>query len=549
MKLLSFLYRQSPKSFLFAILVGILSGFAGAGLAGVIGNSISHEATPALAYRFFGLCFLYLLSKSISENALLRLSQDVVLKMRVSLSKKLLATPYASLQSKGNARLLVILTKDIEAFSQAAQLVPVAFGNSIVILACLAYIASLSRQVFAFTIATLLIGTIGFHFAERRPLINLKKIRAQHDLLYEHFRNLIEGIKELQLNSVRSAVFMDKVLGPAFTDFKRLFVGSMSAYTWVLNIGSLLFYFVIGMLLFFFPVLSPQKTGILPNIALVLLYLIRPVTELMSTLPPIRQATISLHRIRQLDAELPDSAIDMSGANPFEGVTATGANITVTNLCHQYFSASDDRHFTLGPLNLAIGAGELLFIVGGNGSGKTTLAMLLLGLYAPEQGTIELNGVRVDEHNRAHYRQNFSAVLSDFHLFEHLLNSDGKHGGERALHYIRALAMQHKVRVVDGKFSTINLSTGQRKRLALIQAYLDDRPIFLFDEWAADQDPAFKRIFYTELLPELKARGKTVIAITHDDTYFELADRVIRLEDGKIHDASDFTRVRDVGYS
>jgi len=185
-------------------------------------------------------------------------------------------------------------------------------------------------------------------------------------------------------------------------------------------------------------------------------------------------------------------------------------------------------------LNLTIHQGEIVFIVGGNGSGKTTLAMLLLGLYEPEMGSIVLNGTSVNEANLDKYRQYFSAVFSDFHLFEQLLGTDRHDLSVQATRYVEILNMAHKVKVVDGKFSTINLSTGQRKRLALVSSYLEDRPIYLFDEWAADQDPVFKRIFYTELLPDLKVRGKTILVITHDDAYFSCADRIIKLEDGHL---------------
>jgi putative ATP-binding cassette transporter len=208
--------------------------------------------------------------------------------------------------------------------------------------------------------------------------------------------------------------------------------------------------------------------------------------------------------------------------------------LELRGIVHHYPGSTDDSRFTLGPVDLTVRQGEILFIVGGNGSGKTTLGLVMLGLYEPESGTIALNGVAVDEANRIQYRQYFSAVLSDFHVFEQLLGDDRQALSERATYYIDVLAMSHKVKIIDGKFSTIDLSSGQRKRLALVWSYLEDRPIYLFDEWAADQDPAFKRVFYTELLPELKARGKTVLIITHDDAYFSFADRIVRLEDGRL---------------
>jgi putative ATP-binding cassette transporter len=257
----------------------------------------------------------------------------------------------------------------------------------------------------------------------------------------------------------------------------------------------------------------------------------QPISTIMGALPSLRQSMIALKRIEQLDDTLlaeraPCGETNFTGNAPL--------TLELRGVCHQYPGATEDRAFVLGPIDFTIHAGELLFIVGGNGSGKTTLAMLLLGLYPPESGAIYLNGHKVTEANVADYRQHFSAVFADFHLFEQLLEMESDALMEKTNHYLASLEMANKVQVVDGKFSTLNLSTGQRKRLALISSYLEDRPIYLFDEWAADQDPAFKRVFYTELLPELKARGKTVIVITHDDAYFSCADRVIKLQDGAL---------------
>jgi putative ATP-binding cassette transporter len=196
--------------------------------------------------------------------------------------------------------------------------------------------------------------------------------------------------------------------------------------------------------------------------------------------------------------------------------------------------------FRVGPVNLTFRPGELVFIVGGNGSGKTTLAKVLTGLYEPEGGTIELDGKPIGFAERAAYRQRFTAVFNDFHLFDALLGIVDPNAASRSQADARAnalvakLALDHKVQVVNGAFSTRELSTGQRKRLALVIAYLEDRPFYLFDEWAADQDPQFKAVFYEQLLPELRSRGKTVLVISHDDRYFHLADRVLKLDNGSI---------------
>jgi putative ATP-binding cassette transporter len=201
---------------------------------------------------------------------------------------------------------------------------------------------------------------------------------------------------------------------------------------------------------------------------------------------------------------------------------------------HVYHRERENSIFTLGPINLTFRPGELVFLIGGNGSGKTTFAKLLTGLYLPERGHLRLNNEPITQRNREQYRQLFSVVFSDFFLFETMLGLGDVDVDKQARHYIELLQLQHKVEIKDGKLSTLDLSQGQRKRLALLAAYLEDRPFYVFDEWAADQDPLFKEIFYLQLLPELKARGKTVLAISHDDRYYHLGDRVIRLEDGQL---------------
>ena len=199
---------------------------------------------------------------------------------------------------------------------------------------------------------------------------------------------------------------------------------------------------------------------------------------------------------------------------------------------HSYRGEKEDRGFILGKINLSFTAGELVFIVGGNGSGKSTLAKLITGLYIPESGKIILDRQPINDENRDRYRDYFTAVFSDFYLFDRLLGLNEI--DERAKEYLEKLQLDRKVKIVDGVLSTTDLSQGQRKRLALLTAYLEDRSIYLFDEWASDQDPIFKKTFYKELLPELKSKGKTVFVISHDDRYFEVADRIIKLDYGQV---------------
>jgi putative ATP-binding cassette transporter len=209
------------------------------------------------------------------------------------------------------------------------------------------------------------------------------------------------------------------------------------------------------------------------------------------------------------------------------------SRIDLREITHTY-TQNEDHGFTLGPLSLLLTPGEIVFIVGGNGSGKSTLIKLLTGLYQPETGQIYLDGELIDASNRDRYRQLFSAIFADFYLFERLYGLPHSDLDRQAQTYLSELELDKKVTVANGTLSTTQLSQGQRKRLALLTAYLENRPIYVFDEWAADQDPVFKQVFYQQLLPNLKRRGKTVLVIGHDDRYFEVGDRLIQLDYGQI---------------
>lgn len=534
MNLLAYLYRQSRPLLLLATAAGAIAGLSGAALVAVINKGINApDRLWQIGLVFFGLCLLMLVSKLAAEISLLQLTQGAIYRLRIDLSTKLLATSVRRQQTLGKHRLLVILTDDINTLTNAFEFIPVLFINAIVVAGGLAYMAWLSTPMLLMLAVFLSVGLFGFHLAERRPLAHLSRVREQKDVLYQHFRSLIEGARELQLNSERGRDFVAGVLAPGADEFRQRFIRGMRGYAVVANIGTMLFYLNIGVMLFVIPHWLTMPAETLSGFTITLLFLIRPIIDLMTSLPTLRQAGFSLARIGQLNHELDPTGADADRANAF----GSGQPLTIElkGVCHRYPGESGDGSFMLGPMDLRIEQGEMLFIVGGNGSGKTTLAMLLLGLYAPEAGAMALNGTEVSDTNRQAYRQHFSAVFADFHLFEQLPGAAGMARQQQAQRYVKALGLEHKVNIEDGRFSTTNLSTGQRKRLALVVAYLEDRPVYLFDEWAADQDPVFKRVFYMELLPELKARGKTIIVISHDDAYFACADRVIKLEDGHLH--------------
>jgi putative ATP-binding cassette transporter len=300
--------------------------------------------------------------------------------------------------------------------------------------------------------------------------------------------------------------------------------------------SQLVFYVPVGLLLFALPFVHTLSLQILTGYVLTTLYMIGPLSAIMNAFPFFGRAVVALQKVETLGLSLTTCCSTEEQVVAHPAPVRSWECLELQDVVYAYPQELGDGHFTLGPILWAFHPGELVFLRGGNGSGKSTLVKVLTGLYPPHAGEIRLDGRPITTQNREWYRQLFSVVFSDFYLFEHLLGLTTAGLDARAQHCLAQLQLDHKVQSTDGVLSTTALSQGERKRLALLIAYLEDRHIYIFDEWAADQDPQFKDIFYTQLLPALKAKGKTVLVISHDEGYFFLADRVLKLDDGKLID-------------
>jgi putative pyoverdin transport system ATP-binding/permease protein len=300
------------------------------------------------------------------------------------------------------------------------------------------------------------------------------------------------------------------------------------------NWNQLLFLALIGLILFLLPRMASISQQSMTGYIITTVFLMGPLAGLLGSLSVFSRANVSLRKVEQLGLALSAHPSDHGNVAraPFE--SEPFESLELVQVMHHYHREREDDNFMLGPIDLKLRPGELVFLVGGNGSGKSTLAKVITGLYPPAGGEVRLNGRVVDDENRDDYRQCFSAVFSDYFLFERTVGMGGAEADRRARDYLERLHLDHKVSIKDGVFSTTQLSQGQRKRLALLCAYIEDRPFYLFDEWASDQDPVFKDVFYTRLLPDLRSLNKAVLVITHDDRYFDCADRLIRLDYGKI---------------
>ena len=536
MKLLWQLAKESWKLLVAAGVLGALSGITNVALLAIIHRTLQRPgaSTAQLLTPFFACCLVVLLTRISSQVFLVRLSQNSISRVRLGLCQRILESPLRHLEEIGSHRMLSSLTGDVQMLAYALNSVP-SVCVSVVILFCGAiYLGTLSGTVLAGALLFTFLGIASYWYTSRWAKPYIEAGREFQDVLLGHIRSLIHGVKEMKLHHQRRRDFVERMLQPAEAEVREnQFIGyclQNAAAIW----GRLLFMIAIGLLLFAWPRIQQIDAGTLSGYTLAIFFLMSPLEQIVGWMPLMVRAAISADKIQRLGLMLGEEPAEATAVTPI----ASWERIELSGVTHGYYREGHERGFLLGPIDLTLRPGEIVFIVGGNGSGKTTLAKLLTGLYVPEEGEIRLDGEPIGAENRESYRQLFTAVFDDAVVFEGLLGLEAPDRDGQAARYLRELRLDHLVRVADGVFSTTELSRGQRKRLALLTAYLENRSLYLFDEWAADQDPAFKRTFYQHILPELKSRGKTVIAITHDDRYFTSADRVIKLEEGRVLEAA-----------
>ncbi|WP_394844479.1 cyclic peptide export ABC transporter [Pendulispora brunnea] len=516
----------------FSSITGVLSGLGMAWLIATLNASLHPEKGKlgSILLAFAALCILVLAGETIAAVGNSFVGQRVIANLRKEVVARIVCAPIAAIQQYRAPRLLSTLGHDVDtisafSFNASGLLVAVA-----ITLGCLAYLAFLSPGLFLVALVAIAVGLAGNLVAGRIWLKAYAGVRDAQDDLQKGYVAITEGAKELRMNRRRRARVHGIQLRGSVDRIRDLKMTAMRAFWASRACSAILFFAGIGAIV----ALGDRygvDAGTVSGFALVLLYIKGPIEQVVIQLPSVGQAQISLKRVAELSAAfqtpeltLADTTDVAPTADALQSIELRGA---------RYRFSADANAFELGPVDFTLHQGETLFITGENGCGKTTLLMVLLGLYEPTAGELLLDGAPVEPHARDAYRQLFSPVFFDYVLFQDLITRDDS-DADLARDYLERLEIGHKVSIEDGAFSTIDLSAGQRKRLALVQAYLENRPILVFDEWAAEQDPTFRRVFYTEILPDLKRQGKTLVVISHDDRYFHVADRRITLRSGRI---------------
>ena len=539
MKLFTFLLRTYRWSVLAVLIISLLSGVVNTALLGLINQQLTTRValTTSFTGYFVGLVLLTIVFDLLAKNLLSSLTGWTSYHLRMNLARQILATPLVRLETLGAPRLLAILTDDIRSIAHLLASLPALAIGLVTVLGAIVYLGWLSPIALAVLIG-LAVPTILLHrLLLRKAHAFSRQGLSERDGIFHLYRALVEGVKELQLHAPRRQAFLQDVLEPTAANVKK---SGMAARRWhhLANTWSQSAYFVFVIAILLLSRWQALSVEVMTGYALIVLYLKGSIMAVLQGIPLWTEANIAMQRIEE-DGFAPFFSEMKSEKGPLPPIQPTppaSAQITLTlkDVTYHYQQALDEAGFTLGPLHLTLQAGELVFIRGDNGSGKTTLVKLLTGLYRPDSGHIYWNGAPVCAENLEAYRQNFTTIFAEPFLFEQLLGVEQVDLDQQAEHYLAQLRLDHKVCVVNGHFSTTALSHGQRKRLALLTAYLEDRPVYIFDEWAAGQDPEFRELFYRTFLPALTAQGKLVIVISHDEHYFDVADRLLTLDMGQL---------------
>ncbi|EQB86564.1 cyclic peptide transporter [Clostridium punense] len=528
----SFLKKEKDKGILVLSLLSVLSGFGNALIIFTINMAINSNNTlkvKLLIYFILGIV-LYVYGQKIMREKLIDFTNEIVYSKRMEIVNKLLGAKYSKFEQIEKGRIQSTLNNDTETISRFVNILISGITSAVTLICCFIYLGTIN--IYALLLSVLIIVLIvGIYYLVGRYANKLgEEARDLQNVFFKFISDLIGGFKELSLNAKRKNEF-EKDMEESCGKYKVKRSKSALAFANMFVIGELLFTLAIGSVVFIFPlILKNLDSTSLTSYVFILLYMTGPVHGILNTIPNAIEVKISLKRINSLIDEI--TASTKKEDNVIDENIVGNLSLKLKDVEYEY-DKTDGQSFKVGPINYEFKSEEIVFITGGNGSGKSTLAKLLTGLYLPSKGEITLNGIV----SQKRLSESYSTVFADFYLFDKLYGINYKGKEDEIQRYLEILQLSDKVQIQDGKFSTTKLSTGQKKRLALLVTYLEDRPIYLFDEWAADQDPEFRLFFYDTLIPELKAKGKCVIAVTHDDRYFNLADRVIKMEFGKISDS------------
>jgi len=534
--LLEFFKRESRSPWRAILIMSTLSGIANGLLLAVINASAGTTSQLVVNFRYliiFVLSFvLFYVTKKQAMIQSTIIVEQVLRAVRVRITDKIRSSSLLAFEGIGRELIYNRITQETTTISQAAPVLINACQAAIMLVFAGVYILYLSQAALLISVVTIGGGLVMYLAHHRQVSQELREADLKEREFLALLNQVMQGFKEMKLNRRKS--------DDLFAHFKEiaeqsetLRVRTGTLYVTDFMFSQVAFYLLLACLIFLMPRFSDTSAVTIIKLTASILFIMGPLENFISAIPFFAKANVAAGNLQELESRL-DSAHDLAPAAEIDAQSPMlFDSIKFDDVMFSYCDAEGRQLFSVGPINEHIRQGEVLFVVGGNGSGKSTFLKLLTGLYAPGSGAIRIDDISLDRDSVASFREMFSIVFADFHLFEKLYGV-AEIDAARIKGLILEMELDRKTSFSNGGFTNANLSTGQRKRLALITALMDDKPVYVFDEVAADQDPVFRKYFYETFLAKLKSEGKTVIAVSHDDRYFHVADRIIRMDYGKV---------------
>jgi putative pyoverdin transport system ATP-binding/permease protein len=542
MEFLRLLRGESDRDTISLLMVAVFSGIVSTLLVVLIIGS-ARQVSPGhldlLNFTAFLFCLAsYVFARRYSLLGTNALAERIVMKMRLRILDKIRHSNLLRYERVGRAEVYSALNDSAVTLSTSASYISTGFASAVMLASAMFYVAYLSTAAFVLILIAVGAGCILYANTRKALREQLQKSAREEVEFFGLVQHLLDGFKEVKIHRQRSDVLYGQYITTTAEQARDLKLETERYFAWMSVIGQNFLYVLLAVLIFVLPAVSNSDSKSVMQVATAIIFVMGPLGEVVGAIPLLMRSTTAIRNIRNLEATLDATPGEVAeGTATGEGAFSSFRQISLCGVSFAYEKGLSGIAFSLGPLDLTIRSNELLFIVGGNGSGKSTMLKLLTGLYESEGGSILVDSVQLGGKDLPAYRSLFSIIFTDFHLFDRLYGL-GNVDQRLVSDWLRDVKLQNVTGITDGKFTRLDLSTGQRKRLALVVACLEERPIMIFDEVAADQDPAFRKYFYEVLLRRLQNDGKTIVAVTHDDHYFHVADRVLKMEDGKFVDHS-----------
>ena len=534
MSFLELVRREMHGSLPRLLVMSALGGLSTAAILAAINAGLQGSGNLWAATLFLVALFLFIKTQYYVTITTTAEIEAIIHKIRLRVMDHIRRSELLSLEAIGRSRIVAAITSDTAILTQASNMLCFSIQGAVLVFFVAIYVAFLSLAAIVTTIVIIGVAGAIFHYKNRRLAAEKQKSAEWEGRLFDRLTDFLDGFKEVRLNAARSMDLFEDASEVSRTA-ANIKINSQAETFKLIVTSQISMYVLIGAVVFVAPQFSEALGGLtLTKTTTALMFIVGACFGLVQSIPILLNANAAADRIEQLEIELQATASTLGAAAL--GTPRRFESIEMTGIQFRYVDKFSEAAFKIGPIDFTLHPGELVFITGGNGSGKSTFLRVLAGLYPPDSGQIRLNDQLINDEMRDTYRSLMSAIFFDYHLFRRLYGVPDPDPGD-VDRLLRQFRLDTKTGLTNGEFRTLDLSGGQRRRLALIVSLLEKRPILLLDEWTAEQDPEFRRKFYDELLPELMGAGATVVVITHDDRYLDelhLPARRIRMDEGRI---------------